>query len=73
MSSDTRTEWGVRRTWGDVGSVAGPMWRTEAEYAARTWPGELVKREVVYGEWETGLAGEGETEAAAAAEMEATG
>lgn len=52
-TSRTLVEWGVRRTRGDVGSVAGPMWRHEAEHAARTWPGELVSRKVTYGEWAT--------------------
>lgn len=51
--SEQWTEWGVRRTWGpQVGSVA---WferdRRTAEVCAREWPGELVKREVVAGDW----------------------
>jgi hypothetical protein len=44
------TEWGVRRTWGDVGSVA-QMGRMEAEQCAREWPGELVSRAVTAAQW----------------------
>lgn len=46
-----RTEWGVRRTQGDVGSVMGPMWKSEAISAANRGMGDLVSRTVTYGEW----------------------
>lgn len=51
--SETWTEWGVRRTWGDVGSVAlFERDRRTAEKCAKDWPGVLVSRMVIAGEWE---------------------
>lgn len=44
------TEWGVRRTWGAVGTVARLDRRT-AEVCAKEWPGELVSRTVTASEW----------------------
>lgn len=52
---DEWTEWGVRRTWGAVGTVANfeRDYRT-ARKCAKDWPGELVCRAVVASEWEAG-------------------
>jgi hypothetical protein len=47
---ETWTEWGVRRTWGMVGTVARLDRRT-AERCAEEWPGELVSRTVTASEW----------------------
>jgi hypothetical protein len=45
-------EWGVRRTWGDIGSVAEfERDRRTAERCAREWPGTLVSRTVTADEW----------------------
>ncbi len=45
-------EWGVRRTWGVVGSIA---WferdRRTAAKCAREWPGILVRRIVTASDW----------------------
>ena len=50
--SETWTEWGVRRTWGMVGTVAdmGRDRRT-AEKCAKDWPGILVSRTVTASDW----------------------
>ena len=55
MADDVEwVEWGVRRTWGDVGSVANfGRYRIIAERAARDWPGELVRRVVRADDWTT--------------------
>lgn len=46
------TEWGVRRTWGDIGSVAYfEQDRETAERCAREWSGVLVQRTVTASEW----------------------
>lgn len=48
-------EWGVRRTRGDVGSVAffDRDYRT-ARKCAKDWPGTLVCRTVMAGAWVSG-------------------
>lgn len=48
-------EWGVRRTWGDVGSIAyfERDYRT-ARKCAKDWPGELVHRVVTASDWVDG-------------------
>ena len=46
------TEWGVRRTWGAVGTVAYfERDRRAAEKAAHDWPGQLVSRTVTTTPW----------------------
>lgn len=50
---ETWTEWGVRRTWGAVGTIAYfERDRRTAEKCADEWSGVLVSRTVVAHEWE---------------------
>lgn len=52
--SETWTEWGVRRTWGAVGTVAFlERDRRAAEKCAKDWPGDLVTRTVTASDWTT--------------------
>ena len=49
--TESWTEWGVRRTWGAIGTIAQMNNRSEAEACAREWPGELVSRTVTAQPW----------------------
>lgn len=53
--AETWIEWGVRRTWGDVGSIAfiGRDYR-HAHRCAKDWRGVLVHRVVTANEWADG-------------------
>lgn len=51
FQGERRIEWGVRRLRGDVGSVAGPLPRSEAEEIVKAWSGEIVSRVVTVSPW----------------------